>query len=79
MTKDDVIKNIACATLTEFLPISLIYGLRANYDIDIILAPLKDHLTNLATELDQANEKDYPYIQDKYITIIQKCLNKEEN
>lgn len=72
MTKDDVIKTIAYVILEEAVSLSISNDFGAGYDLDAIIASLKDKLSDhLVTELDQANKRDYLDIQDKYIKIIQ--------
>lgn len=80
MTKDDVIKTIAYVILEEAVSLSISNDFGAGYDLDAIIASLKDKLSDhLITELDQANKRDYLDIQDKYIKIIQEHFEEVTN
>ena len=80
MTKDDVIKTIAYVILEEAVSLSISNDFGAGYDLDAIIASLKDKLSDhLVTELDQANKRDYLDIQDKYIKIIQEHFEEVTN
>lgn len=80
MTKDDVIKTIAYVILEEAVSLSISNDFGASYDLDAIIASLKDKLSDrLVTELDQANKRDYLDIQDKYIKIIQEHFEEATN
>ena len=80
MTKDDVIKTIAYVILEEAVSLSISNDFGAGYDLDAIIASLKDKLSDhLITELDQANKRDYLDIQDKYIKIIQEHFEEVPN